>query len=153
MLFEDTALAEYSRNLAKLEGQEGKIFKTVLDNKFIKELITHLNTNDQLFKDRIDSLGARLGIYSHATEVISKGRKKQGEFINLHDTGEFYDSWKVIVTENLISIDANPFKDDTNLFDAFGFDILGLTDENLQVLIKETKDFILEYYRKTILPK
>ena len=116
MLFQKTKLAEYANKMIGLKNSEDRIFKLVLDNRFIKELITHLNTDEQLGKERVDSLGAHLGVYSHATELFSGGRKKACEFINLNDTGEFWDSWKVEITEAFILISANPFKDGTNLF-------------------------------------
>lgn len=153
MLFEDTELAIYAKRLVSLKETEDKIFKFVLDNRFIEQLITRLNTDEQLGKDRVDSLGARLGVYSPVTEVLSNGRKKAGEFINLNDTGVFWDSWIVKVTEALITIDADPFKDDTNLFDEYGIDVLGLTDENLQILINEATKLYIEYYNRNILPK
>lgn len=149
-MFKNTSLFEYANKITALKGQEGKIFKLVLDNRFIKELITHLNTNDQLGTERVDSLGAHLGTYSHATEFLSKGRKKAGEYINLRDTGDFWESWKVEVKEALINIDANPFKEDTNLFDEYGLDVLGLTDENLQTLINEATKLYIQYYRKNL---
>ena len=147
-MFKDTALFELANKFSDLKGQEGKIFKKVLDNRFIKDLITHLNTIEQLQKDRIDSLGAHLGVYSAVTEVITKGRKKAGEFINLDDTGAFYDSWKVQVKEDRIIIDANPFKEDTNLFDEYGLDVLGLTDDNLQIFINEAQKLYIQFIRK-----
>jgi len=147
-MFKDTALFELANKFSDLKGQEGKIFKKVLDNRFIKDLITHLNTIEQLQKDRTDSLGAHLGVYSAVTEVITKGRKKAGEFINLDDTGAFYDSWKVQVKEDRIIIDANPFKEDTNLFDEYGLDVLGLTDDNLQIFINEAQKLYIQFIRK-----
>ena len=147
-MFKDTALFELANKFSDLKGQEGKIFKRVLDNRFIKDLITHLNTIEQLQKDRIDSLGAHLGVYSAVTEVITKGRKKAGEFINLDDTGAFYDSWKVQVKEDRIIIDADPFKEDTNLFDEYGLDVLGLTDDNLQIFINEAQKLYIQFIRK-----
>lgn len=147
-MFEDTLLFELANKFSDLKGQEGKIFKKVLDNRFIKDLITHLNTIEQLQKDRIDSLGAHLGVYSAVTEIITKGRKKAGEFINLDDTGAFYDSWKVQVKEDRIIIDANPFKEDTNLFDEYGLDVLGLTDDNLQIFINEAQKLYIQFIRR-----
>ena len=147
-MFKDTALFELANKFSDLKGQEGKIFKRVLDNRFIKDLITHLNTIEQLQKDRIDSLGAHLGVYSAVTEVITKGRKKAGEFINLDDTGAFYDSWMVQVKEDRIIIDANPFKEDTNLFDEYGLDVLGLTDDNLQIFINEAQKLYIQFIKR-----
>ncbi len=149
-MFSDTLINEYAKKLVSQKDQEGRIFKLALDNRFIKELITHLNTEDQLGKDKVNSLGAHLGIYSHATEVISKGRKKAGDFITLNDTGAFWDSWKVEVTESFIEIDANPFKEDTNLFDEYGIEIVGLTKENLDIFIDEAKPFYIQYLRRNL---
>ena len=149
-MFSDTKINEYAKNVIGNKNQEGKIFKLVLDNRFIKELITHLNTDEQLGKDGTDSLGAQLGIYSPATEVISKGRKKAGSHITLNDTGAFWDSWRVQVNEAFIDIDANPLKDDTNLFDEYGIDILGLTPENLEILIDESKKLYIQWLRRNL---
>lgn len=147
-LFKNTILFEYATKLTNLKGQEGKIFKLVLNNRFIKDLITHLNTDEQLGVEKVDSLGAHLGVYSHATEVFSQGRKKQGQFIDLNDTGAFWDSWVVDVKENGIIISANPFKEDTNLFEQYGINVLGLTDKNLQIFINEARKLFIQYYRK-----
>lgn len=149
-MFTNTLLSEYAQRVIDLGKIEGKIFKEVLDNKVIKDLIVRLNTEEQLGRDKTDSLGAHLGTYSHATEVFSKGKKKQGQLIDLKDTGEFYASWKVKVFQRFISIDANPIKEDTNLFDEYGLDVLGLTDDNLQILIDETQQLYIEYYRKNL---
>lgn len=144
-MFKDTILFEYAKRLTNLKGQEGKIFKLVLDNRFIKELITHLNTDEQLGKERVDSLGAHLGIYSIFDE---KGRG--GQNITLNDTGAFWDSWVVDVKENGIIIDANPFKEETNLFSEYGINVLGLTDNNLQIFINEARKLYIQYYRKNL---
>jgi len=121
-------------------------------------LIIFLNTDDQLGKERIDSLGERLGFYSFATEHLSGGRKKQGEPINLNDTGAFWESWKVFINGSQIEIDADPIKEnpnkkDTNLFEQYGIDVLGLTEKNLQVLIDEAFKQYIEWYQRNILPK
>jgi hypothetical protein len=149
-MFSDTLINEYAKKLVSQKDQEGRIFKLALDNRFIKELITHLNTVDQLGKDKVNSLGAHLGIYSHATEVISKGRKKAGDFITLNDTGAFWDSWRIEVTEAFIEIDADPFKEDTNLFDEYGIEIVGLTKENLDLFIDEAKKLYIQYLRRNL---
>ncbi len=152
-LFLNTELSEYAKRLKRQQRQEDKTFKLVLDNKLIRDLIIFLNTDDQLGEDRIDSLGQRLGFYSFATEVISKGKKKEGEPINLRDTGAFWDSWRVFIGNAIITIDANPDKEDTNLFDEYGIDVLGLTDENLQVLIDEALKQYIVWYQRNILPQ
>jgi len=144
-MFKDTSLFKYATDLIALKNQEDKIFKLVLDNRFIKELITHLNTDEQLGKDKVDSLGAHLGTYS-----IFDKKGRGGKYYTLNDTGAFWDSWKVQVKKALIVIDANPFKENTNLFDEYGIDVLGLTDTNLQILINEATKLYIQYYRKNL---
>lgn len=147
-MFENTRLYKYAENLQHIDTKQ--TFKNVLNNRFIIDLITYLNTDEQLGKERTDSLGRRLGFYSERTQVISKGRKKLGEPFDLNDTGAFWDSWKVEVKKDYIKLDANPFKEDTNLFEKYGIDILGLTDKNLQALINEAQKLYIEYYGKYI---
>lgn len=144
-MFSDTKLNQYATNLVSKKDQEGKIFKLVLDNRFIKELITHLNTDDQLGKDRVDSLGAHLGTYS-----IFDKKGRGGEHYSLNDTGAFWDSWRVNITDALIDINANPFKKDTNLFNEYGINIVGLTPENLEVLQNEAKELYIQWLRKNV---
>ena len=43
----------------------------------------------------------------------------------------------------------NEYKD-TNLFDEYGIDVLGLTDTNLQILINEATKLYIQYYRKNL---
>jgi len=147
-LFTNTILAEYCKNLVKIDANNQ--FKIVLGNRFIRDLIIYLNTDDQLGKDRVDSLGRHLGIYTHTTEFLSDGKKKAGEFYTLNDTGAFWESWRVDVKDFLIEIDANPVKFDVNLFDEYGIDVLGLTEENLEKLIDVAKESFIKHYRKLL---
>lgn len=154
-LFTETALAEYAKRLIALKGQEDVIFKKALDNKAIRDLITFLNTDDQLGDDSIDSLGNKLfnKFTNRDSYAASDEKGRGGNPYTLNDTGAFWDSWKVAVLSGRIIIDADPFKEDTNLFDEYGVDVLGLTDENLQVLIDESLEFFIRWYERNILPQ
>lgn len=135
-LFEDTPLYEYAQRLRSAKGQEPSIFKAVLDNREVEELIVRMNTVDQIEVEGIDTEGNIIGIYSFATEFITQGRKQEGEPFDLKDTGEFLASWVVTVRTAEIIIQTNPFKIDPiggtiNLFEKLNnFKIVGLTDEN-----------------------
>ena len=126
-MFLNTELAEYAKRLVSKKGQEDKTFKLVLDNEVIKKLIIFLNTDEQLGKEHVDGLGNELfnvftnrGFYS---QFDPKGRG--GKPYTLNDTGSFWDSFTVAVQQGRIIIDANPFKDGDNLFDAYGQEIVG----------------------------
>lgn len=136
--------------LRRLAESVEKIDADVLFNQFakdenLKENIVHYNTIDQLFNQGIDSDGNSLGQYSASTIEGTKnylGKKQKGQrydHITLKDTGAFYDSFKVVQTQDGLLIVADPEKDDTNLRDEFGNEIIGLTDENYNKAVSEMK--------------
>jgi len=88
-----------------------------------RKLIIDLNTIDQLYNEGIDSLGNSLGEYSAYTKSIKGAKGQRTDHITLKDTGEFYNSFRVILSGNKLQIVANPIKEDTNLFREFGIDI------------------------------
>ena len=153
-MFLNTELAENAQRLVNLKGQEDRTFKLVLDNEVIKKLIIFLNTDDQLGQDHVDSLGQELfNVFtnrSYYSQNDPKGRA--GQPYTLNDTGAFWDSFTVAVQQGRIIIDANPFKDGDNLFYAYGQDVLGLTDENLQILINEALEQFINWYNRNLLP-
>jgi hypothetical protein len=114
-------------------------FEISKTNEF-KRLVIELNTegeaSSQLYELGEDSTGKSLGKYTPFT--ISEKRKKgqPTDRVTLKDTGDFYSSFQVLPFKGGFIIDADPIKEDTNLFDRYGEDILGLNDENLQLIIK-----------------
>lgn len=127
-------------------------------DKSIKNFIIELNTEgqptSQLFNLHIDSTGKAIfskfrgvGVYSRETERRSGGRKKAGDQYTLKDTGDFYESFKVNSEKIAIVIVANPIKEDTNLTNEYGPDILGLTKANTKLLI----DALLPKIKNTVL--
>lgn len=137
------------------------LFEVWKDQK-VKDFIIELNTigqpTAQLYEKGINSLGVSLGNYKESTikggksylGKIAKGQRY--DHITLLDTGEFYDTFFVnALGLRGFSIEADGQKEDTNLLERYGKDIIGLTDENLQILT----EFIKPYYiraAKKILP-
>jgi len=154
-MFLNTELAEYAQRLVNLKGQEDRTFKLVLDNEVIKKLIIFLNTDDQLGQNHVDSLGQELfNVFTNRSFYSQNDPKgRAGQPYTLNDTGAFWDSFTVAVQQGRIIIDANPFKDGDNLFDAYGQDVLGLTDENLQILINEALEQFINWYNRNLLPQ
>ena len=105
---------------------------------------------DQLIDEGINKFGKIIGYYSYATELISNGKKKQGDHYNLFDTGAFFRSFVVIVGIDAIKIDANAQKGEDNLFKKFGNKIIGLTDENFTKLKELVKKSYISYARKVL---
>ena len=116
-----------------------------LQNNIIK-----LNTIDQLFNDGIDSLGDSLGEYSPFTVELKKAKGQPTNRITLKDTGDFYKTFKVEVKDDSFFINANPIKEDTNLFDDFGSEIVGLTEDNQKKISKTILDNTIKYIRKQL---
>jgi len=125
------------------------IVENILRDAEFQRFIIDLNTEGQLFEKGIDSLGASLGSYAATTiegTVNFEGKKSKGQrydHITLKDTGDFYKSFAIKVQNGGFLIIANGQKDDTNLLSEYGKNILGLTDENLQIVIDAIKDKII----------
>jgi len=130
------------------------IFLSMWKRNDVQDTIIELNTEgeptSQLYELGIDSLGNTLGKYAPSTIQGTsnfKGKAEKGQrfdHITLKDTGEFYKSFKVIPNSKGFMITANPNKDDSNLFEDFGVNIVGLTKSNVLVLL----DFIEPLFSK-----
>lgn len=133
-------------------------FSKIWKSKSVQDYIELLN-KEQLRRSE-DSKGVQLSYkdakgnirtgYSPLTAKLSKGRKKIGQPFNLFDTGEFYRSIKASPELKGVDIDADFIKEDTNLADKFGKDIIGLTDENLQKLQEFIKPIVILNLKKEL---
>lgn len=112
-----------------------KIIISILNTSEIKEFIIKME-QERLFNLGKDSTGASLGEYAPFTVVIKQEKGQRFDHITLNDTGEFYESFTFHATGTELIFDANPVKDDNNLFDNFGIDILGLNDFDRNRLIE-----------------
>jgi hypothetical protein len=120
-----------------------------------QDLVVELNTKDQLYNKGEDSKGERLsdigGDYSPVTMQIAEDNfrpKKSKKDINLYDTGDFYNSFRVTPFVGGFDIDADPIKDDTNLFSEWGVDIVGLNEQNLDKIRQEYAKYFQEEISK-----
>jgi hypothetical protein len=126
------------------------------------DLIIKLNTVNQLYDKGIDSRGRSLGDYAANTiegTKLYKGKKEKGQrfdHITLNDTGDFYESFKINLDSNSdFSIEADTIKDSIegtiDLLDAYGEDILGLTDESLKTLREKALEILIPYIKNVLL--
>lgn len=153
--FKDTALYEYAENLIALKGQENRVFQLALDNKTIRDMIVFMNTEDQMRRKHVDSLGQELfnRITQRTTYSFSDPLGRGGQPYEARRTGEYYASFKVKVGRGIIVIESNPFDGDKNIIEMYGEELEGLTQENLQKLIIKAHEFFIRWYRKNLLPK
>ncbi len=141
-------------NISKLD--QNKILREVLLRKEVQGKIIELNTRGQLFDRGIDSTGKTLesigGSYAPSTiegrPGLFKGKRELGlpfDRITLFNTGDFYQTFKIVIGNDFFTIKADPVKEDTNLFSEWGLDVVGLTLESKEILSNFIlNDFILE---------
>jgi hypothetical protein len=138
---------------------ENKIINQILSNKSFQEFIIDLNTEGQLFDKGINSLGVKLsdigGLYSEITITRSrkKGKpKKSRSHVDLLDTEVYYKSFVIRLFNDSFDIVSDPNKDDgTSLFERWGKEIEGLTQESLQIVIDAIREKIIPIIRARIL--
>ena len=147
-----TPIEQLAFNIAGLNI--GATFKKIVNSAEVKSLIIKLNTDNQLFKKGENSLGVRLdaigGGYAGFTIEEKKRKGQPFDRVTLNDTGDFYGSWTVNATVNYIDINADPIKEDANLFTEWGSDIVGLNEENLQLVTEIILKEIIRFFKSQI---
>jgi hypothetical protein len=125
--------------ISKLTEQE--VWNYAVQSEQIKRNIIKW-VNDQLDAG-LNADDKIIGIYTLATQKISKGRKKAGTPYNLEDTGMFRESIGVIPNEQYIAIVANGQKLDENILDKYSIRVIELNEKHLNLL----RAFILNEYQ------
>lgn len=137
-------------NAIKLD--ENHAWFQVIDRESQWEII-RLNTIDQLFGDGMLSDGTFLPDYSK-TSVEVYG--KPDGHIKLKETGQFYRSFVVKVDPKGFEIIADTNKGaglNDDLAVRYGIDILGLTDENQNLVTEMLTNNYIEYVEQKLLYK
>lgn len=134
------ALLELAKNTQKLS--EGRIFLLTFEDKRNQTLVINLN-KDQLRASQLSNDELIPFIYSDKSIELGK---KPGRW-TLFDSGELYDSFKVVsVTEESIVEFGDLEKEDKD-FDEIkqlSGNVLGLNTESMDILIKEVLPFMRE---------
>lgn len=140
-----TAIDEHLKKVKLLD--EIKAWLSANDEN-LRKIILNLIRDKQLMNEGVDSEGFIIGTYSYITELLSEGRKKQGEPYNLNDTGDFFQSMVVDVAKDKLTINADYAKmEDKNWWN---INILNLTDENLELYINNLKENYIRYTREIL---
>lgn len=118
------------------------------------DLIIELNTKKQLYDKGINSKGESVGDYSLYTKAIKENSGQIFDHVTLNDTGKFYESFKVYInSQKDFVITADTIKDTSDLIVDWGREILGLTDESLNVLRESAKNILIPYVKSVILQR
>jgi hypothetical protein len=131
-----------------------KILIQIYVDKKVQNFIVDLNRIDQLFETGTDANGNFLGYYSEATEWFYGGQiknKTTADHITLKDTGAFYKSFFVRVYKDGFTIVANSIKDETDLIEVYGKNIIGLSEKSKHELYQEIKPSIVKFINQAIL--
>lgn len=129
----------------------GEAMRFAYKSDALKLFTVDLNRIEQLFKKGIDSKGKSLGFYSPFTIRRKKAEGLPYDHITLLDTRVFYQSFVLKPKQNYLEFDADPIKDETNLFEKYGVDVLGLTDNSIEKLAPRLATKFATYARKKIL--
>lgn len=129
-------IKQIAKNVKKINAS--KLFNEfVLKDSLLVEQILDLIREEQLYNKGIDGAGKFLGTYTlftlnYKNNLASQlGNDTRSDHITLKDTGEFYNSMRIIPQKDYFLTVANVIKDGgDNLTDIFGDDILDFTDES-----------------------
>jgi hypothetical protein len=125
---------------------EDNAFKLVFDREDVKDEIIRLVTIEQLYEKGVDETGQSIQPEGYApytiTQKILTGERY--DHVTLKQTGQFYDSFEVIVTNDELTITANDLKGEKRLFNIYGNEIAGLTDESMESLLLFIRDVVFE---------
>lgn len=99
--------------------------------------IVDMNAEEQLFEQGINRLGVEISDYapySPVTIAIKEAKGQPTNRVTLRDEGDFESSFFLEVGNKQFEIKASDFKTE-DLIKKYGRQILGLTDENIAILI------------------
>lgn len=99
--------------------------------------IVGLNAEEQLYEQGINRLGVEIADYapySPVTIAIKEAKGQPTNRVTLRDEGDFESSFFLEVGDKQFEIKASDFKTE-DLIRKYGRQILGLTDENIAILI------------------
>lgn len=118
-----------------------KVWRKVFRKRNIQRYIIDKLIQDNQLRKHVTGLGSPIRdkntgstTYSLLTEILSQGKKKAGEPYNLYDTGEFYNSMVFLLGNNFFEIDADPIKENDNLYTKFGEEIIWLSENSKEKL-------------------
>lgn len=136
----------------KLRSFENEIFnaiETVIREN--EDIITEMNSEDQLFEQGIDRNGTSIASYAPYSPITIELKKLKGQptsRVTLRDEGDFHYSFFIEFSQTGFEIKASDWKTG-HLVKGYGETILGLTNENFRDLaVNYVAPEIIKLFRK-----
>lgn len=142
-------MIEFLQNILELEGKLDEIIEEITEEKETQDFLIKV-LQDQLFETGADGNGESLGKYSFFTAQIKRVKGQPTDRITLVDTGDFYESYFIDAFRGGFIIDADGEKEDSNLFDRYGDDILKPDEETLEEIAEFYEIKLYEYLEKNV---
>lgn len=125
--------------IAILEDYEELVFEINSQDES-KDLLVYLVTQKQLFEG-LDGDGNEITPgYSEITVIIKQAKGQPTDRVTLKDTGEFYNSFDVVVTLDGVQMVADTIKGNNDLIKIYGEAITGISEESKKVYLEYFKD-------------
>jgi len=104
----------------------------------VQQYMVDLNQK-QIKEDSQDIYGDAIGFYSRATDLITGGKKKEGDPFDGDSTGKWLNDFYMSISGTVLSFGStDPKTDDILSSDNWlSVDLFGLTEENLNLVISE----------------
>jgi len=142
-------MIDFLESILALEGKEDEIIEEITNQPETQDFLIKA-LQDQLFETGADGNGESLGKYSFFTAQIKRAKGQPTDRITLVDTGDFYESYFIDAFKGGFIIDADGEKEDSNLFDRYGDDILKPDQETLEEIAEFYEMKLYEYLEKNV---
>lgn len=125
------------QTIEKLKFDPTKELIKLISDSGLQEWVLNVIKEKQLFEQGVGESNIIIGYYSPYTEQLNPDKKANTHF-TLRDTGEFYNTIKIIIIPDGFIIDGDGQKEDKNLFEVYGKEqnLLGFTEKNFSVFIE-----------------
>ena len=131
MAFDDTILNDFNVTVERLRTSINESIRTSFEQN--KDVVKTMQTEEQMYLGINADGNAITPDYAKATINYKKRTGQPYDRVTLKDSGDFYDSMKLIIGNNSMFI-MNTKKYWIYLIDKYA-DILGITDTNLQTFV------------------
>lgn len=133
------SIKELHSRLSELKDNldSGIIIRDIINDGYTTAFIIDANAEDQLFEQGINRLGVSIMDYEPYSPMTISIKQKKGQptnLVTLRDEGDFESSFYLEVGDRQFEVKAGDWKTE-ELIKKYGRYILGLTNENIAILI------------------